>query len=415
MMRSLKSRGGLTRERGVTETVRLQWIYSLHKCAAVHDAMTTATNLKHKTSEQHVELGTSRTKCDQEDLGKIQSWFSQHEPFNLNQPKLCSLSFGLTASEGDGVNCDEAEQVGAKIHKKLDNVSVVDASIKRSDQVLSLDFLQPGIQVEKKRVNIDPTILFSRLIAIVQREEDMAPFFEHELTTTPTSLFKDYCLRKTDKAQLAKSIKNGVELSALNVHATCILDGGALIHKVKWAKKVTYQDIARQYVSYARVKYGNCCIAFDGYNQGPSTKDHEHVRRTKRACADIQLIESMKAHVNQETFFSNEGNKAQFISLLSRYLTSDGQIVHNSTGDADNMIAASALEMAMEGKEVNVIADDTDELILLMHHWRESMADIYLLAEPKKIGLQVWRIRDLVSKAGAAVTDHLLFSFLVRL
>ncbi len=196
-----------------------------------------------------------------------------YKPFNLNQPKLCSLSSGLTDSEGDGVNCDEAEQVGAKIHKKLDNVSVVDASIKRSDQVLSLDFLQPGIQVEKKKVNIDPTILFSRLIDIVQREEDMAPFFEHELTTIPTPLFKNYCLRKTDKAQRAKSLKNGVELSALNVHATCILDGGALIHKVKWAKKVTYQDIARQYVSYVRVKYGNCCIAFDGYNQEP----REHV------------------------------------------------------------------------------------------------------------------------------------------
>ncbi len=125
MMRSLKSHGGLTRERGVTETVRLQWIYSLHKCAAVHNAMTTATNLKHKTSEQHVKLGTSRTKRDQEDLGKIQSWFSQHEPFNLNQPKLCSLSSGLTASEGDGVNCDEEEQVGSKIHKKLDNVSSI--------------------------------------------------------------------------------------------------------------------------------------------------------------------------------------------------------------------------------------------------------------------------------------------------
>ena len=41
MMRSIKSRGGLTRGRGVTKTVRLQWIYSMHKCAAVHDAITT--------------------------------------------------------------------------------------------------------------------------------------------------------------------------------------------------------------------------------------------------------------------------------------------------------------------------------------------------------------------------------------
>ena len=120
----------------------------------------------------------------------------------------------------------------------------------------------------------------------------------------------------------------------------------------------------------------------------------------------------MEAHVNQETFLSNEGNKAQFISLLSRYLESDAQTVHNSTGDADTMIVACALQMAMGGKEVNVVADDTDVLILLMHHWTETMADVYFLSEPKKSqkkGLQVWRICDLIAKAGKLVTSHLLF------
>ena len=65
----------------MTETVRLQWIYNLHKCAGVHDAMITITNLKHKTSEQHVELGISRSKRDFKDLNRIQEWFNQHEPF----------------------------------------------------------------------------------------------------------------------------------------------------------------------------------------------------------------------------------------------------------------------------------------------------------------------------------------------
>ena len=119
----------------------------------------------------------------------------------------------------------------------------------------------------------------------------------------------------------------------------------------------------------------------------------------------------MEAHVHQETFLSNEGNKAKFISLLSRYLESDGQRVHNSTGDADTMIVACALQMAMEGKEVTVVADDTDVLILLMYHWTESMADVYFLSEPKKSqkkGLQVWRICDLITKAGT-LTSHLLF------
>ena len=130
MMQSIKSRGGLTRGRGVTETVRLQWIYSMHNCAGVHDAMTTTTNLKHKTSEQHIDLGTSRSSWDYDDLRKIQEWFNQYESFNPNQPKLCSLSSGLTAADDDGVNCDQTEHVGAKIHKQLDRVSVKDASIK---------------------------------------------------------------------------------------------------------------------------------------------------------------------------------------------------------------------------------------------------------------------------------------------
>ena len=87
---------------------------------------------------------------------------------------------------------------------------------------------------------------------------------------------------------------------------------------MKWAKKGTYQDIVKQYMSYVRVKYGNCFIVFDGYKQGPWIIEHE--RRVRTACADIQLTESMEAHVHQETFLSNEGNKAQFISLLSPLL-----------------------------------------------------------------------------------------------
>ncbi len=181
MMRSIKSRGGLTRGRGVAETVRM-----LIACTSAQDAMTTATGLQHITSEQHIEIGASRSRRDCGDMMKIQEWFNQYNPFNPNQPKLLSLSSGLTAADDDNVNCDQTEQVGSKIHKQLDNINVLDASIKRNDQVQSLNQLQPNIQVDKKKVHINPTLLFSRLIAIVQREEDMASFFEYELTTIPT-------------------------------------------------------------------------------------------------------------------------------------------------------------------------------------------------------------------------------------
>ena len=76
------------------------------------------------------------------------------------------------------------------------------------------------------------------------------------------------------------------------------------------------------------------------------------------------------------------------------------------------MIVSCALEIASNGIEFNVVADDTDVLILLMYHWRILMSHVYFLSEPKraqKKGLQVWSISDLITKAGGLVTSHLLF------
>ena len=59
LMRSLKTRGGLTRRRGMTENVILTWVHTMHTCAQAHNAMTQLTGNHHKTSNQHAELGAS--------------------------------------------------------------------------------------------------------------------------------------------------------------------------------------------------------------------------------------------------------------------------------------------------------------------------------------------------------------------
>lgn len=76
--------------------------------------MTTITNSEHRTSE-HVDLGTSRSNRDFRDLNKTQEWFNHHEPFNLSEHKLCSLSSRLTATDSDGINSHNTEDVGRKI------------------------------------------------------------------------------------------------------------------------------------------------------------------------------------------------------------------------------------------------------------------------------------------------------------
>jgi len=84
MMRAVKILRGLTRGIGVSENVRVMWINSMHWFASVHNAMCTLTELQHKTSEQHIELGVSRVKRDNDDLKKLQNWLQIHNPFDKN-------------------------------------------------------------------------------------------------------------------------------------------------------------------------------------------------------------------------------------------------------------------------------------------------------------------------------------------
>ena len=381
----------------------------MHRCAGIHSAMTALTDTKHTTSEQHIDLSVSRRNRDFKDLNKIQEWFEHHEPFNSNEKKLRSLSSGLTAADGDKINCDCIEEVGASIQRKLNNICVTEASLKRNDQVRSLNHLQPAILIEKKKYHIDPMKLFSRLIAIVQREDDMIPYFSYELTAIPTSLFKDGLMRKTQKSQLAKLVASDVQPAECNMRTSYVIDGGALLRKVKWAKKAAYRDILQQYVQYVHAKYGRqTCIVFDGYESGPSTKDQEHLRRLGKVSADIQLSESMEALVNQESFLANERNKSQFIKLLSCHLKADNQVVHQCSGDADTMIAAYAIQYATQGIEVTVIANDTDVLILLVYHWQKEMANIYFLSEMKS-QKKLWNVKDIVFKTGEMLSSHILF------
>ena len=63
----------------------------------------------------------------------------------------------------------------------------------------------------------------------------------------------------------------------LSVQTLQVIDGGALLHRIKWPKKGTYKKIVEQYVCYIRTKYGHSSyIVFDGYEGAPSTKGHEH-------------------------------------------------------------------------------------------------------------------------------------------
>ena len=86
----------------------------------------------------------------------------------------------------------------------------------------------------------------------------------------------------------------------------------------------------------------------------------------------------------KDRYLSNIQNKSEFIKFISNLLIESNVEVHNCSGDADSFIVAKSLEHALVkvGHPVNVIADDTDIAIMLLHHWKpDDHEDVYFVQE----------------------------------
>ena len=60
----------ITQGRGMTESVRYQWVFIMHQQAAIHDATPALTSKCRNTSKQHKDIGTTRSKQDGRDYFK---------------------------------------------------------------------------------------------------------------------------------------------------------------------------------------------------------------------------------------------------------------------------------------------------------------------------------------------------------
>ena len=173
-----------------------------------------------------------------------------------------------------------------------------------------LEELQSTVRIDEKAEYINPTVLFTRLAAIAQQEDDVARYFYYELSVFPPSLFRDGLMRKPDKPSLRKSLMSETDAIQKDNLPTLVfytVDGGALLHRVRWMKGTTYQNVANQYVTYVQRHYSKVVhIVFDGYGK-PSTKSNEHSRRTCQKGVKISLLWKLTVYpVRKNSFYQTK-------------------------------------------------------------------------------------------------------------
>ena len=138
---------------------------------------------------------------------------------------------------GDGaINFEETGEIGRKIQQTLDGVKMEEASIKRKDKVRNVEDLMPKTKIDGKDVHIDPTILFSRLTALVNFKEKFVDNFSYKLTLKHRSLLKYRLIQKPKKATLRNNF--ATKEKAIVPVEFDVCDDGTLLHKVKWSKTI---------------------------------------------------------------------------------------------------------------------------------------------------------------------------------
>ena len=64
LMRLLKTSGGMTHGRGITDSTLTRWVHSLPPCVPICDALETFTSVNSGTSEQHKDLSPASQSMD---------------------------------------------------------------------------------------------------------------------------------------------------------------------------------------------------------------------------------------------------------------------------------------------------------------------------------------------------------------
>ena len=344
LMRSMKTSGGLTRGRGMTEQQRVIWSLAMPACAEVNKAMQELTGVSFNSGEQNKDMAQARQARDWKDTQTLLRYLQERDPFT-SDPSLRSICTGVHAHST--VNVDTAKVVGNAILASMEGTTAADFTFKRSDQVVTLDS-KAAVKIDGVSVQIDPQLLFQRLTIAAKASDNIEDIFKYELCSYPPALFdSSLLLREPQKPVLANTIWDNLtqDSPGISGEVQFVLDGGSLLQRIPWTRGATYREICTVYTDYVVKKYGEAIVVFDGYGES-STKDMVHQRRAKgQAGIAVTFTEDMKLTMKKVNFLANSTNKQQFINMLGNYLEKKCKVYH-APGDADLLIVQKVVESA---------------------------------------------------------------------
>lgn len=119
LMWSMKTIGGLTHGRGLSESVLTKWTLGMTSVHNVCQEIEDFCGVLFDTTDQHVDMRESRIQRDSVDLAKLMTWFQNHNPF----PRIDEIRSISTGIVGDNrINCHLPQELGTvNLNSIVDN------------------------------------------------------------------------------------------------------------------------------------------------------------------------------------------------------------------------------------------------------------------------------------------------------
>lgn len=232
LMRMLKTSGGMTHGRGITDSTLTKWVHALPRCVPICDALEQFTGVHTATSEQHKDFRTNTQSRDNRNHVIFVQWLKAHPPFAGYKPyRLVSLSTGIVADAF--VNCDNAVEIGRAAASQMDGQKFTDIKLHRNDKVTTIGEKCKTIKARGQNAVVNPSMLFNRITCVLNNSSEMAAFLAYELAPQPPSLFKDGVMRKPVKSALGVMLKSfTTQQCNRQENSIFVVDGGHLLQTV---------------------------------------------------------------------------------------------------------------------------------------------------------------------------------------
>ena len=112
--------------------------------------------------------------------------------------------------------------------------------------------------------------------------------------------------------------------------------------------------------------------------------------------------------MSKNKFLLSKENKQAFLEHLTLYMNSHNITAIQSHGDADTLVVSTAVTAASFSNVV-VIGEDTDILILLLHHYQhDNTHNMFFMTDKNVKDKKIWNISEVKSKLSSKIIDCIL-------